>query len=192
MTIFSLYIFDRSVFWLIVYINRIYLMQFLRHCTCVYYHDWNRTVPPKPATKGGILPAVSRSLTAQPRTSEISPPNIIFSPRNTLTSTASAGMSTDDESKRASASSWLPTNTSIQPAQPTMMTLPFEEEAKLVYGVILSLRNLVKKLSKRSLSLIAFHTLLTSVLEMSYSPIIERRPTNCIFMRHHLAINSCY
>ena len=30
-----------------------------------------------------------------------------------------------------------------------MSALPFDEEAKLVYGVILSLRTMVKKLSKR-------------------------------------------
>jgi len=36
---------------------------------------------------------------------------------------------------------------SIAPSQPST-ALPFDEEAKLVYGVILSLRNMMKKLSK--------------------------------------------
>jgi len=36
-----------------------------------------------------------------------------------------------------------------QPPPPPMSALPFDEEAKLVYGVILSLRNMVKKLSGR-------------------------------------------
>lgn len=37
----------------------------------------------------------------------------------------------------------------VQPAQSKLTSLPFDEEAKLVYGVVLSLRNMVKKISGR-------------------------------------------
>jgi len=43
------------------------------------------------------------------------------------------------------------------PAQP-LAGLPFDEEAKLVYGVILSLRHLVKKLSGRDENFVNYRT----------------------------------
>jgi len=44
------------------------------------------------------------------------------------------------------------------PQVPTGRTLPFDEEAKLVYGVVFSLRNMVKKLSGRDEVFVSFST----------------------------------
>ena len=66
------------------------------------------------------------------------------SPRNTLSSSSGVVIAVNDE---------LPPTpllqTMHQPAtpKPAQTGLPFDEEAKLVYGVVLSLRNMIKKLS---------------------------------------------
>ena len=62
-------------------------------------------------------------------------------PLNTLTSSTGVVVATNDTN------SATPTAVSSQPSAGS--TLPFDEEAKLVYGVVLSLRNMIKKLSGR-------------------------------------------
>jgi hypothetical protein len=116
-----------------------------RHCACVYYQDWHRTKRPKPAVEGGIMPAVSRAVSPQP--SVLDPTNHTFtSPRNTLSSNSGVVVAVSDMSQQLG--SPFQTPAPAQPAPP-QAGLPFDEEAKLVYGVILSLRNMVKKLSGR-------------------------------------------
>ncbi|KIY73127.1 snare-like protein [Cylindrobasidium torrendii FP15055 ss-10] len=108
---------------------------FDRHCTCVYYQDWHRTRRPKPAAEGGLLPAVSQDVSAKSATG--SNPN---SNRNTLTSNTGIVVAVNEQ----------PTpNQLLQTTGPPLTStgLAFDEEAKLVYGVILSLRNMVRKLS---------------------------------------------
>ncbi|KAF8906496.1 snare-like protein [Gymnopilus junonius] len=126
MTIYSLYIYDR-------------------HCTCVYYQDWHRTKRPKPAVEGGILSAVSQAV------SPITPANNdglvtsgFASPRHTLSSNTGVVVAVGESKNQ------LPTAPQTQPfAGSSTAGLPFDEEAKLVYGVVISLRNMVKKLSLR-------------------------------------------
>ncbi|KAH9948545.1 snare-like protein [Amylocystis lapponica] len=126
MTIYSLYIYDR-------------------HCNCVYYQDWHRTKRPRPALEGGgILPAVSPAVS--PRQEEpISDNSSTFSsPRNTLSSASGVVVAVNDDAPRTP----LPTATATHPQpSPASDVLTFDEEAKLVYGVVLSLRNMIKKLS---------------------------------------------
>ncbi|TDL25442.1 snare-like protein [Rickenella mellea] len=123
MTVHSLYIFDR-------------------HCNCVYYQDWHRTKPPKPAVEGGILPAVSRAVTPRAASSDGNTTSTFTSPRNTLNLSSGIVVAVNEEPQAR--------NAIEPPAQPPSSTgLPFDEETKLVYGVILSLRNMVKKLTKR-------------------------------------------
>ncbi|KAI0093054.1 snare-like protein [Irpex rosettiformis] len=124
MTIYSLYIYDR-------------------HCTCVYYQDWHRTKAPRPATEGGILPAVSQQL-YQVRGEDGTLSVMNSSPRNTLSSSSGVVIAVNDELPRTPLLQTMP-----QPPapKPVHTGLSFDEEAKLVYGVVLSLRNMIKKLS---------------------------------------------
>ena len=115
-----------------------------RHCVCVYYQDWHRTRRPKPALQGNILPGVARSVTPQPSTGLPQPESI--SPRNTLTSSSGVIVAVGESS--ASPAPLLMTKPSPSPVPTT--GLSFDEEAKLVYGVVLSLRNMVKKLAGKS------------------------------------------
>ncbi|KAF8653588.1 hypothetical protein AX16_003866 [Volvariella volvacea WC 439] len=134
MTIYSLYIFDR-------------------HCTCVYYQDWHRTKRPKPAVEGGLLPAVSYAVSPA---SEL-PSNVgsaYNSPRNTLLSSTGVVVAVNEP---PSTPSPLSQAQSPQPSAPSS-ALPFDEEAKLVYGVILSLRNLIKKLSGKDEQFVNYRT----------------------------------
>ncbi|CDO74450.1 hypothetical protein BN946_scf184979.g5 [Trametes cinnabarina] len=121
MTIYSLYIFDR-------------------HCACVYYQDWHRTVRPKLAVEGGMLPAVYAPV--YPATN---PDDASYSNRNTLASSSGVVVAVNEDVPRTP----LPSQASHSPEQPPPPTsnLSFDEEAKLVYGVVLSLRNMIKKLS---------------------------------------------
>ncbi|KAI0342110.1 snare-like protein [Trametopsis cervina] len=124
MTIYSLYVYDR-------------------HCACVYYQDWHRSKPPRPAVEGGILPAVAQQLyQVRGEDGNLSVSN--SSPRNTLASSSGVVVAVNEDAPRTP----LPQVTS-QPAitKPSNSGLPFDEEAKLVYGVVISLRNMIKKLS---------------------------------------------
>ncbi|KAI0919481.1 hypothetical protein AcV5_001534 [Taiwanofungus camphoratus] len=134
MTIYSLYIYDR-------------------HCICVYYQDWHRTKRPRPALEGGILPAVSAAL--YPRQEEPAPDSAstFSSPRNTLSSTSGLLVAVNEDMPRTPP----PQPSQVQPHPPTA-ALTFDEEAKLVYGVVLSLRNMIKKLSGRDEQFVSYQT----------------------------------
>lgn len=136
MTLYSLYVFDR-------------------HCACVYYHDWFRTKRPKPANKDGLLPAVSRAVSYQvplassDGPSAVPPPMTAFSsPRNTLVSNSGILVAVNEEEPETN----KPSTSAGGNA------LPFDEETKLVYGVILSLRTMIKKLSKRDENFTSYRT----------------------------------
>jgi len=67
-------------------------------------------------------------------------------PRNNLSSSTGTVIATQDPTQ-VSSNQAATTTTNAQPGASS--ALPFDEEAKLVYGVVLSLRNMVKKLSGR-------------------------------------------
>ena len=162
MTIYCLYIFDRyAPLSALTFLTKPHLD---RHCNCVYYHDWHRTKRPKRANEGGaLLPGVSHALSPLPSSSSAagSAPGTPFSsPRNTLASNSGVLVASNDGSQSPSG---VPSS-SATPPPPVQAQggaggvapsagLPFDEEAKLVYGVILSLRNMVKRLSSRYVSL---------------------------------------
>ncbi|KAG8900243.1 TRAPP subunit bet5 [Tulasnella sp. 403] len=104
-----------------------------RHCACIYYHDWHRLKKPKPANEGVLLPNVTKG--------------DVSNPRNTLNTTSGVVV--------ASGETQLP---SAGPSATAGNALPFDEEAKLVYGVLLSLRNMVKKLSGREETFVCYRT----------------------------------
>jgi hypothetical protein len=95
-----------------------------------------------------LLPGVSRAMV--PSSAPINEPGSTYtSPRNTLYSASGVVVALGDDMHSASP----PPLQSVgqQPAQPAAASsaLPFDEEAKLVFGVIYSLRNMIKKLSGR-------------------------------------------
>jgi len=119
-----------------------------RHCRCVYYHDWHRSKRPKPAVEGGILPGVSHAVSSA-RPSDGHPGTITSpygSPRNTLSSNTGIVIAVNEPEPAA-----VPRMQTPPPPPPTPAStgLPFDEEAKLVYGVVISLRNMIKKLAGR-------------------------------------------
>lgn len=130
MTIYSLYIYDR-------------------HCACVYYQDWHRTKQPKRAGEGGgVLNAVSQAISPLATDSAAPTPSAFSSPRNTLSSSGLVVAVGED-----------PVTHLPNPTEHTRSnTLPFDEEAKLVYGVVLSLRNMVKKISGRDEQFTSYRT----------------------------------
>ncbi|KAI0743923.1 snare-like protein [Daedaleopsis nitida] len=132
MTIFSLYIFDR-------------------HCMCIYYQDWHRTIRPKLAVEGGMLPAVYAPVYPS------SNPDAAHSNRNTLSSSSGIVVAVNDDSPHANLTSQLQSPIAPLPPQPTS-NLSFDEEAKLVYGVVLSLRNMIKKLSGKDEQFVNYQT----------------------------------
>ncbi|KAF9012371.1 TRAPP complex subunit bet5 [Cyathus striatus] len=136
MTIYSLYIYDR-------------------HCACVYYQDWHRTKRPKLATEGGTLRAVSQAvspLSSSGDSTSLSTSEFI-NPRNTLSSSTGIVVATSEGPQTAT---FTPTMASAQ--TPNSSGLPFDEEAKLVYGVVLSLKNMIKKLSGRDEQFVNYRT----------------------------------
>ncbi|KZV95183.1 hypothetical protein EXIGLDRAFT_766449 [Exidia glandulosa HHB12029] len=150
MTIFSLYIYDR-------------------HCACIYYQDWHRAKRPRPAPEGAVLHAVSRAVsvsTANTTTGGLS--SAFSSPRNTLASSSGIVLAVGHDGGPTIALSPTQTNQALSsplspqapapPPPPPMAALPFDEEAKLVYGVLLSLRNMVKKLSGRDEQFTGYRT----------------------------------
>lgn len=148
----------------------------------MYYQDWHRTRRPKLAVEGGILPAVSQAVAPSPHPSD---PNASIStgygsPRNTLSSNTGIVVAVNDGSSNP-ASPLLQT----PPPPPTTSTgLAFDEEAKLVYGVILSLRNMIRKLSGRWISwLICFEIDADVLVGMNSSSTIAPPPTSSISMR---------
>lgn len=99
--------------------------------------------------EGGILPAVSQAVSyngvasAESNTGSTSG---FSSPRNTLSSSTGIVVAMNEGTSQfpSTPQSQTPTGTAT-----TSTGLPFDEEAKLVYGVVISLKNMVKKLSTK-------------------------------------------
>jgi len=127
-----------------------------RHCTCVYYQDWHRTRRPRPAVEGGILPAVSQAVSPpNPAETTSGPSSSFSSPRNTLSSSAGIAVTMSDATVQSPAT---PSPVSAPTAALSSTGLAFDEETKLVYGVILSLRNMIRKISGRDEQFVNYRT----------------------------------
>lgn len=151
MTIYSLYIFDRyvpaSASTLPPAAPKLILPASLppSHCDCVYYHDWHRTRPVRAGPND--RPGVHRLPTASGPGARES----IFSNANSNSNSASGsgsqqglGMGQPGQQQQQQQG---PAPQANGTGAASKRGLPFDEEAKLVYGVVLSLRNMVKKLS---------------------------------------------
>ncbi|KAJ1304869.1 hypothetical protein OPQ81_006003 [Rhizoctonia solani] len=148
MTIYSLYIYDR-------------------HCACVFYQDWHRTKKPRPAPPGGMLSDVSQLVEPPKSSGDASaraPAPVVTSPRNTLSSSTGLVIAYNEPSVPTKNAPTPQTKDGGQLDKPT--GLPFDEEAKLVYGVLLSLRHMVQKLSGRPDE--AFSSYTTATYKLHY------------------------
>ncbi|CAE6540433.1 unnamed protein product [Rhizoctonia solani] len=147
MTIYSLYIYDR-------------------HCACVFYQDWHRTRQPRPAPPGGILSDVSQ-LVEPPKSSSDglarAPAPVVVSQRNTLSSSTGLVIAYNEP---ATPVKNMPVQVKDGNQSEKPFELPFDEEAKLVYGVLLSLRHMVQKLSGRPDE--AFSSYTTAAYKLHY------------------------
>ncbi|KAF5322814.1 hypothetical protein D9619_001755 [Psilocybe cf. subviscida] len=134
-------------------INSLYIYD--RHCICIYYQDWHRSKRPKSAVEGGIYPAVSQAVYPAPPANAdtgAGTSSAFSSPRNTLSSSTGVVVAMYDQQS-------APLSQTPTPAPETSSTgLAFDEEAKLVYGVVISLRNMIKKLSGRDESFVNYRT----------------------------------
>ncbi|KZT11033.1 TRAPP complex subunit bet5 [Laetiporus sulphureus 93-53] len=138
MTIYSLYIYDR-------------------HCNCVYYQDWHRTRRPRVAVEGGMLPAVSAAVYPQKEEPVVDNTSRFSTPRNTLASSSGILVALNEDAPRTPLPPPRPSSP-FTPAPPSNAMLTFDEESKLVYGVVLSLRNMIKKLSGRDEQFVNYRT----------------------------------
>ncbi|KAI7857537.1 Sybindin-like family-domain-containing protein [Circinella umbellata] len=143
MTIYNLYIFDR-------------------HCQCIYFQKWDHKVNPGTTNNS--------SNTSHPGSNTTVPTGISSSSRLGLTSSrfsaSSPGSSSPDPN--SSTTNTPPGTSSVMRSdgqtQPTVSgmaagsVISIEEEAKLVYGVIYSLRNFVRKLSSNQDEFISYKT----------------------------------
>jgi len=99
------------------------------------------------------MPGVSRAIsttTTLPTTSDAQSVFSNNSPRNTLSPTSGVVVAYQDPK--------TPGPGSVQEQGPVPTGLPFDEEAKLVFGVVSSLRNMIKKLSGREESFVSYRT----------------------------------
>lgn len=89
----------------------------------------------------GVSQAVSHVASAS---TDVNAGSSFNSPRNTLSSTTGMVVAINENSNQ------VPTTPSLSLSAASNSTgLPFDEEAKLVYGVVISLRNMIKKISGR-------------------------------------------
>jgi hypothetical protein len=116
------------------------------------------------------LPPAAASSTSASGTPAPAP---FSSPRNTLSSTSGVLVAFGDASQPStprtppppsSSSSFQTTTTGAASG----VGLPFDEEAKLVYGVILSLQNMVKRLSGRCVSHLTLRPLPLPLLRLQF------------------------
>ncbi|KAF8712183.1 TRAPP complex subunit bet5, partial [Rhizoctonia solani] len=91
-------------------------------------------------------------------------PNNVTSPRNTLSSSTGLVIAYNEPSAHPKNVPVPQSKDNHQPDKPT--GLPFDEEAKLVYGVLLSLRHMVQKLSGRTDE--AFSSYTTAAYKLHY------------------------
>jgi hypothetical protein len=117
-----------------------FCLSFRRHTECVYYQDWNRSKPVRPPLPQLLKPNVARFDPAVlARQVPLDPNNL---PKVDENGQPIQGL--------------LAHHAVMQRADVLGIGeagkdagLAFDEECKLVYGVLLSLRNMVKKLSGR-------------------------------------------
>lgn len=139
MTIYNLYIFDR-------------------HCQCIYYQKWHHKTPSNNATPSTSMSQTGHNTTTMGSSSRLggltTSSSRFSSPGSSAldhNSGASGTGTTAGGGGPASSSMTRSGDDRLLQTQPSGLAagsvMSIEEEAKLVYGVIFSLRNFVRKLS---------------------------------------------
>ncbi|GAA5979106.1 hypothetical protein JCM11641_004975 [Rhodosporidiobolus odoratus] len=123
-----------------------------RHCTCCFYSDLgaNSIRDPGPSTLPSVLPPSASTSSSLP--SELAEERGHSVPDGAINS---GGVTARD----------APADRADRAAK-GKGRLAFDEEAKLVYGVVFSLRNMVNKLSSRGDE--SFHSFSTSAYKLHY------------------------
>ena len=129
MTIYNLYIFDR-------------------HCQCIYFQKWShKSATPKTKVTGtSTTSQINNSSRLGPLTATTTNSSSRFSASSANSSSHNATNTTTTGDNNSSS---LVQSQTVQSGLAAGSVISIEEEAKLVYGVILSLRNFVRKLSGR-------------------------------------------
>lgn len=131
-----------------------------RHCDCVYYHGWHRTTPIRPGKEvlAGVAPGTSLDSRRNDDTASRHDKGLqseSHTQGNARPLQQAIGAGHGDQARTAphhrqpNDDLATPTPASAQRGMGMTRGLPFDEESKLVYGIIFSLRNMVKKLSTR-------------------------------------------
>ncbi|KAH9815026.1 Sybindin-like protein [Melampsora americana] len=163
--IYSLYIFDR-------------------HCTIIYYQDWHRSPLKAAKPSSNVLPNVSPTLSLPHLSSHHKSDQVRQSSSKGIPSFDSktgrwvAGEDVPNvlSTGRAAEERGIEVESQTEPSSSHPLPgLFFDEEAKLVYGLVFSLRNLVRRLTGRDEPV---HYYTTS----TYSLHLFTTPTNITFV----------
>ncbi|KAJ2611260.1 TRAPP complex subunit bet5 [Coemansia sp. RSA 1365] len=117
-----------------VVVYNIYI--FDRHCECIFYSEWNRLNSPLSAAAAATVEGVHGNKEFQ-RGNQVLTGDNLASPRSSFDQQAPLVWPTTVTSTAHRIASESPRNVSM------------EEEAKLVYGVVFSTRNIINKLSSK-------------------------------------------
>lgn len=112
---------------------------FNRHCSCVYHTQWNKV--PGSVTVGG--PEAGGTANASRATELVNSPSFL--------STGNSQEKFNQQSEKRNDSDFSAERGKVQATNQEPSALAFEEQAKLVYGVVFSLRNMVDKLTVKQL-----------------------------------------
>lgn len=148
----------------------------ISHCDCVYYQDWHRTSPVRPPPPASFKPGVHR-LPLAPQPADAHRRSIF------------------DEKRSSGQGSTVDIKSDGLGSGRTLKGLPFDEEAKLVYGVLISLRSMVKRLSGRCVMSAWSYVMWLMIYRaamMNLLHLTRHLNTNCISLRHQLGTSSFF
>ncbi|KAJ2055908.1 TRAPP complex subunit bet5 [Coemansia sp. S146] len=109
---------------------------FDRHCECIFYTEWNRGRSPLSADRSAATAVSGRSEGSK-------------EPANTAHAVDGTGTHLSGDSQRPLVWPTTATSTAHRVSPESPRNIAMEEEAKLVYGVAFSTRNIINKLNSK-------------------------------------------